>query len=331
MAFPPHPSRIDVVSPASARKSVSRRITSPITPGGVTGLVFPSPLESTPSERSARPLRRVSRINSYSSASNGNFVDLSSDPPQLADGAALDDLWNTLRLEKERKMNKEPPKVKSLEEYKPSPIVDDILKAPSPRPASKLTTSDEKRRRESPAPSAPTAVTPERERRSLLEDALISNDRDSFFRAPSPAPAKAPSLTRRTTSPILAKTATSSSKPSTSSPTPAKTPSSKPRTPSPSSGKTPGLKKKKSITVYFPSPEKNYCVAIFKLRGVDKDDIRVTYRRDHIMVSWELWEVENWEEEDCIARRTVERVYHRVIPLPEGTTVRLLRPFSMCD
>lgn len=39
------------------------------------------------------------------------------------------------------------------------------------------------------------------------------------------------------------------------------------------------------------------------------------------MVSWEKWEVENWEEEDCIARRTVERVYHRVVPLAEGTKV----------
>jgi hypothetical protein len=39
------------------------------------------------------------------------------------------------------------------------------------------------------------------------------------------------------------------------------------------------------------------------------------------MVSWEKWEVEDWEEEDCIARQTVERVYHRVIPLAEGTKV----------
>lgn len=76
-------------------------------------------------------------------------------------------------------------------------------------------------------------------------------------------------------------------------------------------------------TVFRTSLERNYVVAIFDLRGVDKEDIRVTFRRDHIMVSWEKWEVENWEEEDCIARRTVERVYHRVIPLAEGTRVGL--------
>ncbi|KAJ7158717.1 hypothetical protein C8R46DRAFT_1354637 [Mycena filopes] len=288
MASPvPHPPRIDVVPPASARKSVSRRITSPITPGttaGVTGLVFPSPLESTPSEPLHRPLRRVSRINSSSSASAAaNFVDISSDPPQLDDGA-LDDLWNTLRLEKERKMNKERPKVKSLEEYKATTAVaDDILKAPSPspRPASKLTTSDEKKRaRESPAPSAPTTQTPER--RSLLEDVLTDT------------------VTRGGKGRQFHQTEAAITH----------------------AGEEPGLKKKKSITVFLPSPEKNYCVAIFKLRGVEKDDIRVTYRRDHIMVSWEKWEVENWEEEDCIARRTVERVYHRVIPLPEGTKFR---------
>lgn len=42
-------------------------------------------------------------------------------------------------------------------------------------------------------------------------------------------------------------------------------------------------------------------------------------------MSWEKWEVENWEEEDCIARLTVERVYHRIIPLAEGTKVGSLR------
>ncbi|KAJ7650211.1 hypothetical protein FB45DRAFT_887278 [Roridomyces roridus] len=82
------------------------------------------------------------------------------------------------------------------------------------------------------------------------------------------------------------------------------------------------LKNKKSITTFRTSPEKNYVVAIFDLRGVDKEDIRVTFRRDHIMVSWEKWEVETWEEEDCIARQTVERVYHRVVPLAEGTAFR---------
>ncbi|KAJ7104104.1 hypothetical protein B0H15DRAFT_808492 [Mycena belliarum] len=294
------PSRIDVtVLPAPATKAIPRRVTSPITPATtcVTGLVFPSPVESVPLEpppAKPRPLRRTSRLAlSPPSSSKRDFVEISPDvtnPPQLDDAAALDDLWNSLRVEKELKMNKERPKVKSLEEYKPTPTIGDVLRTPSPRlrtpsprlrppspqPSPRSKISDRPPIHELPAPnaprapsvpSAPTASARTPEKRSLLDD-VLSTDRDSFFRTPSPA--KAP-------------------------------------------------KKKKSITAFRPSPEKNYVVAIFDLRGVDKDDIRVTYRRDHIMVSWEKWEVEDWEEEDCIARRTVERVYHRVIPLAEGT------------
>ncbi|KAJ7475890.1 hypothetical protein FB451DRAFT_1245125 [Mycena latifolia] len=281
------PSRIDVVSPVSATKAISaRQLVSPITPAttaGVTGIVFPSPMEPSPLEplpstARHRPQRRMSRIESSSSSSKRDFIEISSDlsnPPQLDDAVALDDLWNSLRLKKELKMNKERPKVKSLEDYKPeaAAAINVVLRTPSPRPASsRLKISNPASVHESAAPSARSARTPEK--RSLLEE-VLSNDRDSFFRTPSPAPA------------------------------PAKTP-----------------KRKKSITVFRPSPEKNYMVAIFDLRGVEKDDIRVTFRRDHIMVSWEKWEVENWEEEDCIARRTVERVYHRVIPLAEGTKFR---------
>ncbi|KAJ7707663.1 hypothetical protein B0H17DRAFT_917887 [Mycena rosella] len=163
----------------------------------------------------------MSKIDSSSSSSKQrNFVDISSDisnPPQLDDAVALDDLWNSLRLEKELKMNKERPKVKSLEDYKPPAAINNVLRTPSPRPASGS-----------------------------------------------------------------------------------------------------GLK---ISTLFRPSPNGRDQIVIFDLRGVERDDIRVTFRRDHIMVSWEKWEVENWEEEDCIARRTVERVYHRVIPLAEGTTV----------
>ncbi|KAJ6531833.1 hypothetical protein B0H19DRAFT_1188802 [Mycena capillaripes] len=308
MAFSgPQPSRILVVPPASASKPIPRRLTSPITPAttaGVTGIIFPSPLESSPSEplpaARHRPLRQMSRIDSVASTSHRSFVEISSDvpaPPQLDDATALDDLWNSLRLEKGLKMDKERPKVKSLEDYKPTTVLSDILKPPSPRPASRLTISDAKPPRQSPPASVPSARAPER--RSLLEDVLSndrsSTDRDSFFRSPSPARAKMP---RPSPSP---------------SPTPAKMPSP---------AKSPALKKKKSITLFRTLPEKNYMVAIFDLRGVDKEDIRVTFRRDHIMVSWEKWEVENWEEEECIARRTVERVYHRVIPLAEGTKFR---------
>ncbi|KAJ7364078.1 hypothetical protein DFH08DRAFT_838285 [Mycena albidolilacea] len=286
-----------MVSRPSGSKPISRRITSPITPAttaGVTGIVFPFPPESSTSESPSivrpRPLRRVSRIDTP--ASKRDLIEISSNVSvsQVEDAAALDDLWNSLRAQKELKMAKEHPKVKSLGEHKPTLVLNTVPKSsPSPRPPSRLTISNAPRPvpESPPSTTAPSART--RDRRSLLEDVVdrASRDRDSFFRTPSPILPNVP----RTEA---------------SSPAPAKTPSPKP-------------KKKKSITLFRTLPEKNYSIAIFDLRGVDKDDIRVTFKRDHIIVSWEKWEVENWEEEDCIARLTVERVYHRIIPLAEGT------------
>ncbi|KAJ6619793.1 hypothetical protein B0H10DRAFT_2025044 [Mycena sp. CBHHK59/15] len=266
----PLPARIDVSSPVSGIRATSRGLG--MNPSPVTGITFPSPVDPSPIEPPPavrhRPLRRMSRIESSSSSSKRNVIEISSDVltlPQVEDAAAVDDLWATLRLEKELKMNKERAKVKSLEEYKPMSI-----EYHSPRPASRSKISDHgrspARKSLSPTPSPPSAALPERQ--SLLDD-VLSRDRDSVFRTPSPA--------------------------------------------------QPKLKKKKSITLFRPSPD-GRMVAIFDLKGVHKDDIRVTLHREgHLIVSWEKWEVEDWEEEDCIARRTVERVYHRVILVAQGT------------
>ncbi|KAJ6513209.1 hypothetical protein C8R45DRAFT_962814 [Mycena sanguinolenta] len=285
MASSPPP-RVVSRSPISVPKpSISRRVTSPITPittAGVTGLVFPSPLES--SSESNRPLGRMSN---GISASTSKLINVKSDPPHWDDAASVanltaqSDVWNLVRAQKARKMDKEPSKVKSLEDYKPKPI---LIEGPSPRPPSRLTSDAPKPVLKSPSSIAPSART--RDRRSLLEDVLSnhrsSGERDSFVRTPSPILPKAPS--------------------------PAKSPS---------------LTKKKSIVSYHTLPAKNYSIAVFDLRGVDPDDIRVTHHTDNtLVVSWEKWEVETWEEDDCIARRTVERVYHRVIPLAEGTKFR---------
>ncbi|KAJ7903487.1 hypothetical protein B0H14DRAFT_2665045 [Mycena olivaceomarginata] len=276
------PSRIDMGSRPSGA--------NPFLDGLLLPLHLQPPQTSTsesPSIVRPRPLRRVSRIDTP--ASKRDLIEISSDV-SVEDAAALDDLWNSLRAQKELKMAKEHPKVKSLEEHKPTLVLNTVPKSsPSPRPPSRITISNAPRPvpESPPSTTAPSART--RDRRSLLEDVVdrASHDRDSFFRTPSPILPKVP----RTEA---------------SSPAPAKTPSPKP-------------KKKKSITLFRTLPEKNYSIAIFDLRGVDKDDIRVTFKRDHIIVSWEKWEVENWEEEDCIARLTVERVYHRIIPLAEGT------------
>ncbi|KAJ7274354.1 hypothetical protein B0H12DRAFT_1088293 [Mycena haematopus] len=304
MASSVPPPRLVSRSPVSGGKpSISRRVTSPITPvttAGVTGLVFPSPLESSPSE-SNRPPRRMSNGIS-TSASKHKPIKIYSGPLQVDDVPTADDVasvdnltaqadvWNLVQAEKARKMDKEPSKVKSLEEYKQTIILNYV---PSPRPASRLISDAPKPVPDAPkpVPESPSTTAPSvraRERRSLLEDVLSNDrssaDRDSFFSTPPPI---------------------------------------SPKTPSPQPAKTPRVKKKKSIVSYHTLPAKNYSIAVFDLRGVDKDDVRVTFKTDNsILVSWEKWEVETWEEEDCIARRTVERVYHRVIPLAEGTKFR---------
>ncbi|KAF7374856.1 hypothetical protein MSAN_00371600 [Mycena sanguinolenta] len=293
MATSPPPRAVSRSPVPAPKPSISRRVTSPITPvttAGVTGIVFPSPLESSASE-SNRPPRRMSNGIS-ASASKHKLNNVTSDPPQVdetrwddivsvADLTAQGDVWNLVRAQKARKMDKEPAKVKSLEDYKPTPI---LIEIPSPRPASRLTSDAPKPVLKPPSSTAPSART--RDRRSLLEDVLSnhrsSGERDSFFSTPSPILPKAPS--------------------------PAKPPS---------------LKKKKSIVSYHTLPAKNYSIAVFDLRGVEQEDIRVTHHTDNtLVVSWEKWEVETWEEDDCIARRTVERVFHRVIPLAEGTKFR---------
>jgi hypothetical protein len=138
------PSRIDMGSRPSGSKPISRRITSPITPAttaGVTGIVFPFPPETSTSESPSivrpRPLRRVSRIDTPTS--KRDLIEISSNV-SVEDAAALDDLWNSLRAQKELKMAKEHPKVKSLEEHKPTLVLNTVPKSsPSPRPPSRIT------------------------------------------------------------------------------------------------------------------------------------------------------------------------------------------------
>ncbi|KAJ7227226.1 hypothetical protein GGX14DRAFT_628927 [Mycena pura] len=271
-------SRLDMESPALTCSARSKRLTPPITPAttgaGVTGIIYPSPVESSPSGMTSAarpgPPRRVSRPGSSSSESK-NFVEISI-PPQLDDFEALDDLWDALRQEKELKMNREKAKVKSLEEFKPREVINTnpIPQSPSPRPGSSSKISNPKR---TPSRVSSPHITPSvrtAERRTLLEEVVSNQEQDSFQ--------------------------------------------------IPSAAKT--VKKKKSILSFHSSPTKNCIVAIFDFRGIGRDDIRVTYRRDHILVSWEKWEIEDWAEEDCLCRRTVERVYHKVIPLAEGTKFR---------
>ena len=61
----------------------------------------------------------------------------------------------------------------------------------------------------------------------------------------------------------------------------------------------------------------------FELPDVDKQDIHISFQRNKLVLTWETAELTEWEEEDgIILREQVRRMYHRTLPLPEGTRVR---------
>ena len=74
-------------------------------------------------------------------------------------------------------------------------------------------------------------------------------------------------------------------------------------------------------------------VVNFELPDVDKQDIHISFQRNKLVLTWETAEFTEWEEEDgIILREQVRRMYHRTLPLPDGTRVRgeiffLLRTF----
>ena len=64
-------------------------------------------------------------------------------------------------------------------------------------------------------------------------------------------------------------------------------------------------------------------VVNFELPDVDKQDIHISFQRNKLVLTWETAEVTEWEEEDgIILRDQVRRMYHRTLPLPDGTRVR---------
>ncbi|KAF7316815.1 hypothetical protein HMN09_00414600 [Mycena chlorophos] len=95
-----------------------------------------------------------------------------------------------------------------------------------------------------------------------------------------------------------------------------------PPTPPP---RTNGIKKKKSVLSFMSIPEKNQVIAIFDLREVDREAIRISHhvQQNEITVSWEMWECETWTEpeQQCIVRQTVERLHYRILELADGVEV----------
>lgn len=95
------------------RKDYKVVIPSPVTPA-VTGIDYPGDDLSTDIESrpQARNVPHHAALYTHPNIAGSTIDDV--EPP--VDAQSLDQLWDTIRLEKERKMAKERPKVQSLED-----------------------------------------------------------------------------------------------------------------------------------------------------------------------------------------------------------------------
>ena len=128
------------------RKDDKVIIPSPVTPA-VTGIdYYPGDDLSTDFVEESRPQATTTTRNALYTLPNvaGSTIDDVEPPPADAQ-QSLDQLWGTIRLEKERKMAKERPKVQSLEDTVPQELlVQDhramqvpLMESPPPVPAPK--------------------------------------------------------------------------------------------------------------------------------------------------------------------------------------------------
>lgn len=227
---------------------------SPVSP--VTGIVFPSPIDASTQRTATAALARKSRrdisatdrslSNRHTSSDPQSDLSESASPPP-ADSQSLDQLWDTLRQEKQRKMAKEQPKVKSFEDVELPSVRDLALESPPP------------------SVSGPSASVPMLQRLKKHKSMYVF-----LLRGPRPRAEHALFV---------------------------------------------------ASTSFRDSPD-GRIIAIFDMRGVDKQDIHISFQRNRLVVTWETYEATEWEEDGCIVRERLERMFHRTLPLPDGTRVR---------
>ncbi|TFK75214.1 hypothetical protein BDN72DRAFT_563461 [Pluteus cervinus] len=93
-----------------------------------------------------------------------------------------------------------------------------------------------------------------------------------------------------------------------------------PLAPSHESPPRPALTRQKSITAFRESTDGRSIVATFMLpQGLSKQDVHVSFRKDRLIVTWETIEEAEWEAEEGFVRERLVHVFHRTIPLAEGT------------
>ncbi|KAF8071912.1 hypothetical protein FPV67DRAFT_1387465, partial [Lyophyllum atratum] len=202
---------------------------SPVTPA-VTGIVYPStPLDSITEADTSIYRAPSNRFYTHPNIAASTIDDGA--PRPLSNSQALDQLWGTLREQKERKMAKERPKVQSLEEM-------------AHEMANELSSEQH-----------PIDIP-------VLESAV-----------------------------------------------------SIPKS----------LKKQKSISSFRESSDGRSIVATFDLADVAKQDIHVSFQRNRLVVTWATAELSEWEEDGVIMRERLERMYHRTLPIPEGTKFEEIR------
>ncbi|KAF9532507.1 hypothetical protein CPB83DRAFT_846897 [Crepidotus variabilis] len=87
-----------------------------------------------------------------------------------------------------------------------------------------------------------------------------------------------------------------------------------------------GPRKQKSVSEFRESTDGRAIVATFELPDVAKEDIHVSFQRNKLVLTWESGEINEWEEEDgVVLREHVRKMFHRTLPLPEGTRFEEIR------
>ncbi|KAJ3714225.1 hypothetical protein F5878DRAFT_588800 [Lentinula raphanica] len=79
------------------------------------------------------------------------------------------------------------------------------------------------------------------------------------------------------------------------------------------------LRRQKSITSFRESSDGRIIAAFIEMRGVQKQDVHVSYSRNRLVISWKTVEISEYEENGRVIRERLERDFQRVHPLPEGT------------
>ncbi|KAH7925502.1 hypothetical protein BV22DRAFT_1011165 [Leucogyrophana mollusca] len=87
----------------------------------------------------------------------------------------------------------------------------------------------------------------------------------------------------------------------------------------------PQLKKRKSNVSFRESRDGRMVTATFDLPGIKKDQAHVSFRGNHLIVTWETVKITEKEERGRLVREREEKKFHRTIPLPEGTKFEEVR------